>query len=125
MSWINAPDGTIIYGKRKTLGIRIWLSPEGENVDGEMFYSIWMEGRLSRRIPFKMNEEIAILSENPAKMKAELFAFDPIAVARCHGVMTSFQQCPRCNKLQKVKVLLAMIDDEKDRLECTFCGFQF
>lgn len=125
MSWINGPDGRIIYGKRKTLGIRVWLSPEGEDADGVMCYSIWMSGKLSRRVALRMNGEIVVLSENPAKMKAEVFAFDPIAIAKCHGVTTGFQSCPRCKKLQKVNVLLTSDADEKDRLECTFCGFQF
>lgn len=125
MSWIEAPDGSLVYGKRKTLGIKVWLSPEGEDVDDEMLYSIWMTGKLHIRVPFKMNGEIAKFSENPAKLKAELFAFDPIAIARCHGVTDAFRRCPRCEKVQKVKVLLSTIEEEADSLECTICTTLF
>ena len=125
MSWIEEPDGSIIYGKRKTLGIKVWLFPEGEDADGEMFYSIWMSGKLDRRVPLKQNGEIAIHSEHIAKMKAEVFAFDPFAIAKCHGMLSGFQKCPRCNKVQKVKVLLSTDDGVGDLLECAFCDFQF
>lgn len=125
MSWINTPDGKIVYGKRKILGIKVWLAPEGEDDDGEMFYSIWMQGKLNRRVPLKMNNEIAILTEHPAKMKAETFAFDPIAIAKCHGIMASFQKCPRCNKVQKVNVILSDNEAVPDMLECKICSMSF
>lgn len=125
MSWIEEPDGSIIYGKRKTLGIKVWLFPEGEDADGEMFYSIWMSGKLDRRVSFKISGKIAKLTEHPAKMKAEIFAFDPFAIAKCHGVLSGFQKCPRCNKTQKVRVILSTEDGVADLLECAFCDFQF
>ena len=125
MSWIEGPDGSLVYGKRKTLGIKVWLSPEGEDVDGEMFYSIWMSGKLNRRVPLIINGKIAILTEHPAKMKAEIIAFDPFAIAKCHAILSGFQKCPRCNKVQKVKVLLSTEDGVVDLLECAFCDFQF
>ncbi len=125
MNWINAPDGILIYGKRKTLGIKVWLSPEGENEDGDMFYSIWMSGKLGKHIPFETSGEIAKLSEHPAKMKAEVFAFDPIAIAKCHGIESSFQKCPRCNKVQKVTVHLSTEDAIPDILECLVCNMTF
>lgn len=125
MSWINAPDGKIIYGRRKILGIKVWLTPEREDDDGSIFYSIWMQGKLSRRVPLKMNNEIAVLTEHPAKLKAEIFAFDPIAIAKCHGIMDGFQKCPRCNKVQKVRVLLSIKESTPDMLECTICSMSF
>ena len=125
MSWINTPDGKIIFGKRKILGIKVWLTPEREDDDGSIFYSIWMQGKLNRRVPLKMNNEIVILTEHPAKMKAEIFAFDPIAIAKCHGVMVSFQKCPRCNKVQKVRVILSAHEEVPEVLECQICAMSF
>ncbi len=125
MSWINAPDGTIIFGRRKILGIKVWLAPEREDDDGSTFYSIWMQGNLSKRVPLKMNNEIAVLTEHPAKLKAEVFAFDPIAIAKCHGVTVSFQHCPRCKKVQKVRVVLSAHEAVPDVLECTICSMSF
>lgn len=125
MSWIQAPDGTLVYGKRKILGIKVWLAPEREDDDGSMFYSIWMQGKLNRRISLKMNGKIAILTEHPAKMKAEIFAFDPIAIAKCHGALASFQHCPRCNKVQKVRVVLSAHEAVPDVLECKICDTSF
>lgn len=125
MSWIQAPDGTLIYGKRKILGIKVWLSPEREDDDGETFYSIWMSGKLGIKLALKMNGETAILTEQPAKLKAEVFAFDPIAIAKCHGMMDGFQKCPRCNKVQKVRVVLSAHEEVPDMLECTICSMSF
>ncbi len=125
MSWIEAPDGSIVYGKRKILGIKVWLSPEGKDDDGSTFYSIWMSGKLSRRVAFTMNGEIAELTEHPAKMKAEMFAFDPIAIAKCHGMLDGFQKCPRCNKVQKIRIVLSIDDEVPDMLECKICAMSF
>lgn len=125
MNWLNEPDGSLVYVKRKTLGIKVWLSPESKDDDGETFYSIWMSGKLGNRLALKMNGEMAVMTEQPAKLKAEGFAFDPIAIAKCHGVITSFQQCPRCNRVQKVRVLLSTEDAIPDILECTICDMSF
>jgi len=125
MSWIEAEDGSIIYGKRKILGIKVWLSPEGKDDDGSMFYSIWMSGKLNRRVPLRASGEMVIVTEHPAKMKAEIFAFDPIAIAKCHGMLDSFQKCPRCNKVQKIRVVLSTDDEVPNMLECTFCNAPF
>lgn len=125
MSWIQAPDGTLVYGKRKILGIKVWLSPEREDDDGETFYSIWMSGKLNGRVPLMMNGEIAELTEHPAKMKAEIFAFDPFAIAKCHGMLVSFQHCPQCRKVQKVKVVLSAHEAVPDVLECKICAMSF
>ena len=125
MSWIEAEDGSIIYGKRKILGIKVWLSPAREDDDGSTFYSIWMSGKLSRRVAFTVSGEIAELTEHPAKMKAEIFAFDPIAIAKCHGMLDGFQKCPRCNKVQKIKVILSAHEAVPDMLECQICAMSF
>lgn len=125
MNWFTEPDGSLVYVKRKTLGIKVWLSPESIDDDGETFYSIWMSGKLGNKLALKMNGETAVMTEQPAKLKAESFAFDPIAIAKCHGTIASFQQCPRCNKVQKVRVFLSTEDAIPDILECAICDMPF
>ncbi len=110
-------DGLICFTGRESLGIRVYLNPEIVDDDGDMQYTLWMIGKIGRIIHEGPSGMAKMYLEDDGKEAAKVMAFDPMAVAKVHGIKHCFEMCPACNVVQK-----AFVNCEGSNLTCHLCG---